>query len=55
MGTLLANLCAFIITFGCILLRMRNVPDKSCRANESTFYIQKLFNENHAVYEMWKK
>jgi hypothetical protein len=34
---------------------MRNVSDKSYRENENTFYVQKLFPENRAVYElMWK-
>ena len=38
------------------LRRIRNVPDKSCRANKTTFYAQKLFSENHAVYDiLWKK
>ena len=35
-----------------ILLRMRNVPDKSCRANKYTFYAQIFFSENSAVYDI---
>jgi len=39
-----------------VLLRMRNVSDRSCRGIQNTFYIQKhFFPENRAVYEiMWK-
>jgi hypothetical protein len=34
---------------------MRNVSDKSCRENENTFYVQKLFSENRAVYTIMRK
>jgi len=38
-----------------LLLRMRNVSDKSCRENKNTSYVQKLFSENRAVCDiMWK-
>jgi hypothetical protein len=34
---------------------MRNVSDKSCTENYKTFYFQKLFPPNRAVYEiMWE-
>jgi hypothetical protein len=36
-----------------ILLRMRKVSDEICRENQSTFYVQYRFFENH--YEIvWK-
>jgi hypothetical protein len=31
---------------------MRNVLDKSCRENQNTFYVQQLFFEKCAVYEI---
>jgi hypothetical protein len=31
---------------------MRDVSDKICRENKITFYIQSLFSENRAVYEI---
>jgi hypothetical protein len=36
--------------------RMRNVSDKRCRENQNThFYVQYIFSENRALYEMmWK-
>ena len=40
-----------------ILLRMRNISDKSCRENRNTFNVQQLlfFFENCAVYEiLWR-
>jgi len=49
-GTLPKDLFSFLITSHLILLRMRNVPEKSCRENQNTFYIQKLFSENYVVY-----
>jgi hypothetical protein len=34
---------------------MRNVSDKICRENQNMFYVQELFPDNRAVYEiMWK-
>jgi hypothetical protein len=34
---------------------MRNVSGKSCRENQNTFCVQKLFSDNFAFYEiMWK-
>jgi len=45
-----------IITSRSILLRMRNVSDKSCRENQNTrSEFNNFFPENLAVYEiMWK-
>jgi hypothetical protein len=38
-----------------ILLRMRNVSGKIHRGNQKTFYVQTLFPESRAIYEiMWK-
>jgi len=40
-----------------VLLRMRNVSDKSCRENQNTCFVFNYFflRENRAVYEkMWK-
>jgi hypothetical protein len=39
-----------------ILLRMRNISDKSCREIPNThFMFNNFFSENRAVYEiMWK-
>ena len=45
----------FMTMLPSILLRMTNIPDKSCRENQNTFYVQKLISENRAFYEiMWK-
>jgi len=34
---------------------MRNVSDKNCIENQNTFYVQKSFAKNRAVYEiMWE-
>ena len=55
--TLHEDQCAFVMSRR-VLLRMRNVSDKSCRENQNTHF---MFNdvffspENRAVYEiMWK-
>jgi hypothetical protein len=54
-GTLHEELCTFMIISRLILLRMRNVSDKSCRENQNTFCVQYFFFENHVVYEiMWE-
>jgi hypothetical protein len=34
---------------------MRNVLDKSGRENKNTFYVQHLFSESSAVYEIMAK
>ena len=46
----------FLIISCSVLLRMRNVLDKSCRGNQNThFVLNNVFFENHIVYEiMWK-
>jgi hypothetical protein len=34
---------------------MRNVPDKSCRANQNTHFLFENFKKNLGVYEiMWE-
>jgi len=43
----------FMIISHSVLLRMRNVSDKSLwRKSKHTIYVQKLFPENRAVYEI---
>jgi hypothetical protein len=38
-----------------VLLRMGNVSDRRRTENQNTFYIQKLFPQNRAVYEIiWR-
>jgi hypothetical protein len=38
-----------------VLLRMRNVSDKRCRKNQTTYFVSNNFFDNHAVYEIsWK-
>jgi hypothetical protein len=38
-----------------VLLKMRNVSDKSCRGNQKTFYVGKLSPEIRAFYEIMRK
>ena len=53
-GNLHEDLCTFMILSHQILLRMRNVSGKSCRENQNTHFVQKVFF-NCAIYEvMWK-
>jgi hypothetical protein len=55
MGTSHEKLCKFMIISCSIVLRMRNVSDKSCIENQNTSFVQQLFSENRAIYEtMWK-
>jgi hypothetical protein len=55
-GTVHEDQCTFVIISLSFLLRMRNSSDKSCWENKNTHYVQWLFFENLAVYEiMWKK
>ena len=56
MGTLREDQYTFLITSHSVLLRMRNVSDKSCRENQNThFMFNNFFLKNHAVFEiMWK-
>jgi len=42
-GTLHEDLCTFVVVSFGIILRMRNVADKSCRENQNTFYIWETF------------
>ena len=48
-----------MVISGWILLRMRNVSDKSCREKQNTHFVFSncfFFFENRAVYEIiWKK
>ena len=56
MNTLDEDVSTFMtISYG-ILLRMRNVSDKSCRENHNTFYVQYFFFlENHDLFEIMSK
>jgi hypothetical protein len=56
MRTLHEDLSIFMIIYRLIILRMRNVSDKSCRENQNThFMFSNVFSENRAVYKkMWK-
>ena len=56
-STLHADRYTFFITSRSVLLRMRNVSDKSCTENQNTqFVFSNVFFENPALYEiMWKK
>ena len=43
-----------LTAFPSILLRMRNVCDKSCIKNQNTVLCLVTFSENHTTYElMW--
>ena len=56
-GTLHEDRCAFMVISRSVLLRMRNVSDKSCAESRNTYFMFSnfFFPENHAVYEiMWK-
>jgi len=55
--TLHEDLYTFMIVFSSVLLRVRNVSDRSWRENQNKYFMfSKLFIENRAVYEiMWKK
>jgi hypothetical protein len=55
-GTLHEDICTFMISRR-ILLRMRNVSDKSCRENRNTRFMLNnvFFFENRGEYEIiWK-
>ena len=56
-GTLHEDRCTFMIISRCILLRMRNVSDQSCRENQNKYFMfNNFFPQNRAVYEiMWGK
>jgi hypothetical protein len=57
-GTLHEEQCTFLIIVCLLLLRMRNIADKSCRENQNTVYVQQLppppkkKKKNCAVSEM---
>jgi len=56
-GTLHEELCTFMTVSCSVLLRMRNVSDKSCRENQNTHFVFNNFflPENRAVIAiMWK-
>ena len=55
MGTLLGDVCTFMIISYSILLRLRNVWDRICRGNQNTHWWSVTSFWNFAVYEiMWK-
>jgi len=46
----------FLIISRSVLLRMKNVSDKSCTKTRTHFRFKNFFSENRAEYEkMWKK
>ena len=55
-GTIRADQYTFLIISRSILLRMRNVSDKSCREYQNTHFVSSSsFLDNGTVYEiMWK-
>ena len=54
MGTLHDILCTFIITSRSTFLRMRNVLDQSCRENQNTFYVHKLYRKSYGLWDVKK-
>jgi len=52
MCTLHEDQCTFLIISCSVLLRVKNVPDKSCRENQNTHFKCSTFFENHAAYEI---
>jgi len=55
MGTLHKDKHKFVIISSSVLLRMRDVSDKSCRENLNTHSIFNNIFLKHAIYEiMWK-
>jgi len=56
MGTLHENLSTFMIISHSVLLRVRNVLDKSCRENQNThFMLNNFIFRSRAIYViMWK-
>jgi hypothetical protein len=56
MGTLHDDLCTFMIISHWILLKMRNISDKSCRENQNTHLLfTNFFSESHVIYEIMCK
>jgi hypothetical protein len=55
-GTSHEDLCTFMIISRWILLRMRNVSDKSCRENQNTrFMLKKFFEKLFLLWDNVKK
>jgi len=52
MGALHVDKYTFFIILHSVLLRMRNVSDKSCRENQNTHFMFKNFFLNGAIYEI---
>jgi len=46
---------AFMVICSCILLRTRNISDKSRKENQNTFHIQFIFFENCVIYDTMGK
>jgi hypothetical protein len=52
-GILHDNLSTFMMISGWIILKMRNISDKTCRGNQNTgFIFNDFFLENCVVYEL---
>ena len=55
MGTLPDELGTFMVIYSRILLRIRNVSDKSCRKNSKHILCSIMFSPNIMPFEiMWK-
>jgi len=54
-GTLHGALPTFVVISLSLLLRIRNISDKSCRENQNTHFIFHIFSENCTVYEICEK
>jgi len=54
-ATVPADQHTFLTKSRSLLLRMRNVLDKSCKENQNTFYVQYNFFFNRVVYEITRK
>ena len=51
-GTAPADRYVYIVTVSrSVLLKMKNIPDKSCTENQNTFYFQYFLFENRSVCE----
>jgi hypothetical protein len=54
-GTLGEDVCAFMVISGLIIVRLRNVPEKSRRENQNTHFVFSFFPEYRALFDMmWK-
>jgi len=56
MATVYEDQYTFLIISRSVIIRIRNVSDKSCSGNQNThFMLNNVFVKNRAVYEiMWK-